>query len=186
MHSPTLQTKKERSRMNTSSFFIYMTNDKPLHQCTFTIDEWMREDVVTLPATATVTEAITMMLEHKTNGLVVTGAAGQVAGILSSWDIIKYIVPDYLEDDGHLAAFESPDTFCNRVEAIKDDAIEQFMTKSVQTIEQHGSLMKAMTMLSEFHIRQLPVVDAAGKLVGYLNRTDIKRAVGKVLGIGSR
>ncbi|PIR75081.1 MAG: hypothetical protein COX82_00375 [Candidatus Magasanikbacteria bacterium CG_4_10_14_0_2_um_filter_41_10] len=59
------------------------------------------------------------------------------------------------------------------------------MTKDVQTIKQHGSLMKAVTMLSKFHIRQLPVVDDTGKLVGYLNRTDIKRAVGKVLGIGS-
>jgi len=162
-----------------------MTKDKPLNQCTFTIDEWMREDVVTLSRHATVAEAIQTMLDNKTNGVVVIDDAQKVIGILSSWDIIKYLVPDYLEDDGHLAAFESADMFCNRVETIKDDAIEQFMTAPVKTIEQHGSLMKAVTMLSEFHIRQLPVVDGDGKLVGYLNRTDIKRAVGKVLGISS-
>ena len=162
-----------------------MTIDKPLQQCTFTIDEWMRDDVVTLPASATVHDAIETMLDKKTNGIVIIDGDGHVAGILSSWDIIKHIVPDYLEEDEHLAAFESADTFCNRVEEVEDDVIEQFMTKDVQTIEQHGSLMKAVTMLSEFHIRQLPVVDVQGKLVGYLNRTDIKRAVGKVLGIGS-
>ncbi|PIR76145.1 MAG: hypothetical protein COU32_03530 [Candidatus Magasanikbacteria bacterium CG10_big_fil_rev_8_21_14_0_10_42_10] len=162
-----------------------MTTDKPLQQCTFTIDEWMRDDVVTLPASATVSEAIETMLDKKTNGIVIVDGEGHVGGILSSWDIIKHIVPDYLEEDGHLASFESADTFCNRVEEVKNDTIDQFMTKDVQTIKQHGSLMKAVTMLSKFHIRQLPVVDDTGKLVGYLNRTDIKRAVGKVLGIGS-
>lgn len=159
--------------------------DKPIHACTFTIDEWMRTDIVTLSRYATVKEAITLMLDQKTNGAVILDDAGQVEGILSSWDIIKYIVPEYLEEKGSLAAFEAADVFCKRVEAVQDDAIERFMTEEVKTIQQHGSLIEAVAMLSEFHIRQLPVVDAQNKLIGYLNRTDIKRAVGKVLGIAS-
>jgi CBS domain-containing protein len=159
--------------------------DKPVHACTFTIDEWMRTDIVTLTRHATVREAITLMLDHKTNGVVITHADGRVDGILSSWDIIKHIVPDYLEEKGSLAKFEASDVFCKRVEAVQNDAIELFMTADVKSIKQHGSLIEAVAMLSEFHIRQLPVVDDAGRLVGYLNRTDIKRAVGKVLDIPS-
>jgi len=65
--------------------------DKPVHACTFTIDEWMREDVVTLPKDATVREALTAMLDNKTNGVVIVDDNRHVIGILSSWDIIKYI-----------------------------------------------------------------------------------------------
>ena len=42
--------------------------------------------------------------------------------------------------------------------------------------------MEAAALLSTFHIRQLPVVDNDGNLVGYINRTDIKLAVGRALG----
>jgi CBS domain-containing protein len=41
--------------------------------------------------------------------------------------------------------------------------------------------MQAAALLSTFHIRQLPVVKKNGKMVGYLNRTDVKLAVSKVL-----
>jgi len=136
----------------------------------------MQKKVVTVHPDNTVEEVIHVMIGKKTNGVVVLDEQNKVVGILSSWDMIKHIVPDYLEEDGHLASFEASDVFAKRVHAVRDDKISNFMTKKVKTVKEDCSLMVAITLLSEFHIRQLPVVDDE-----YVNRTDIKKAVEDVL-----
>lgn len=143
----------------------------------------MRDKVVTLSPNDTVKRAVEVMIEHKTNGLVVVDEKHHVLGIISSWDIIAYLVPDYLETDKHLASFEAGDVFEERIKEIQNDSVSKFMSSHVHTTNAEASLIEAATLLSEFHIRQLPVVDDKGILVGYLNRTDIKKAIGDVLHI---
>ncbi len=151
----------------------------------FIVSEFMRKDVVTLAPNATVREAVKVMIQNQTNGLVIVNENNKVVGILSSWDIIRHVVPDYLEEDKHLASFESADIFLKRTKEIENDPIAKFMTKKVHTVKEESSLMEATTLLSEFHIRQLPVVNPQGVLIGYINRTDIKLAMGEIMGIHS-
>ena len=141
----------------------------------------MTRDVNTISKTATLAEAVNMMIAKKTNGLVVTNGGYKIVGILSSWDIIQYIIPDYLERDKHLASFESADLFAERAIQLAKHPVSKFMTKKVVTVREDHPLIEAATKLSEFHIRQLPVVDDKQNLVGYINRTDIKRAIGDAL-----
>lgn len=143
----------------------------------------MQKQVATISKTATFKEAVEKMIHAKTNGLVVINGDNKVIGIISSWDLIQHIVPDYLEEDKHLASFESPDVFEKRIQEVQDNPITKFMTMKVLTVMSTDSIMEASTLLSEFRIRQLPVVNEEKKLVGYINRTDIKRAVGEALGI---
>jgi len=149
----------------------------------FTVKKYMKSEPVTLSKEASVREALKTMIEKKTNGIVIVEGDQSVVGILSSWDLIQYLVPDYLEEDKHLATFESSDQFEKRLKQIGDNAIDNCMTKNVHTVREKDSLMAAATILSEFRIRQLPVVDEDSKLVGYLNRTDIKQAMGEALGL---
>lgn|SRR3989338_10692692 len=151
----------------------------------FLVSDYMQTKTLTLSPNTSLKEAVRMMIESKTNGAVVVGQNNKVVGILSSWDIIQYIVPEYLEQDMHLATFESGDIFAIRTLELQNDPISKFMSTSLHTCKADHSIMEAATLLSEFHIRQLPVVDDNEILVGYINRTDIKRAVGNVLGIVS-
>lgn len=141
----------------------------------------MREDVVTVKPETSLRDALETMLKEKTNALVVTESDFRVAGIITSWGIIEQIVPDYLEDDKHLASFAASKMFEERIELLADKPVSEFMSKNVFSIKSTATLMEAATQISEHHIRQLPVVDQ-GKLVGYINHTDIKRAIGVVLG----
>ena len=43
------------------------------------------------------------------NGFVVVDKDNKIAGMLRSLHLIKWIVPDYMEDDKHLAGFEASD-----------------------------------------------------------------------------
>jgi len=143
----------------------------------------MQSDVNTISEHSTVREVVEEMIKAHTNGLVVVDKQHKVVGMLSSWDIIAYVVPDYLEEDKHLAAFESGDVFAERIKEVENHHVSKFMSTHVHTTKASHTLMEAATLLSEFHIRQLPVVDDNGVLVGYLNRTDLKRAIGDVLGL---
>lgn len=145
------------------------------------VSDIMRTTVVSVNQTATMKEAIELMIRERTNGVVVVDDAHHVVGILSSWDIIQHVVPDYLEEDKHLASFAAGGMFVDRVHNLADDTVDKFMTKSVHTIRKDHTIMQAAALLSTFHIRQLPVVDEEGTLIGYINRTDVKLAVGKAL-----
>lgn len=145
------------------------------------VSDLMRTTVVTVNVNATMKSAIETMIRERTNGVVVVDDEEHVVGILSSWDIIQHVVPDYLEEDKHLVSFAAGGMFVDRVHNLAADTVDKFMTKDVHTIKEGHTIMQAAALLSTFHIRQLPVVSNDGKLVGYINRTDIKLAVGKVL-----
>lgn len=147
------------------------------------VGEIMRAVPGTIRPETTMKEAVAMMVEKKVNGLVVTDESNHVVGILSSWDIIQLVVPDYLEEDKHLAAFEAEATFEKRIAEVSATPVSEFMTKEVRTVNADDSLIQAATVLSEFRIRQLPVVDQEGLLVGYVNRTDLKLVIARILGI---
>lgn len=151
----------------------------------YLVSDYMQKQVATLSKNATFKDAVEKMIHSKTNGVVVINGNNEIIGILSSWDLIQHVVPDYLEEDKHLASFESPDIFETRIKEVANDQITKFMTMKVVTVNQKDSIMEAATLLSEYRIRQLPVVDDEKKLVGYINRTDIKMAIGEALGVSN-
>lgn len=146
-----------------------------------TVADYMRTPAVTANITTTFKEAVEIMIKENINSLVIVDRDGKVIGILSSWDLVEYVVPDYLEEDKHLAAFESSDTFKIRTRQIANDPIGKFITKRVHTISRDSSIMETATTLSEYHVRQMPVVDEKGYPVGYINCADIKQAIYDVL-----
>jgi len=144
------------------------------------VENYMRAPVVMASITTTFKEAVETMIEKNINSLVVVDGKNKVVGILSSWDFLEYLVPDYLEEDKHLASFEASDMFSIRARQVGGDPIGKFMCRRVHTIKPSDSLMEAATTLSEFHIRQLPVVDDNNFPIGYINCSDIKKAIGDV------
>lgn len=146
----------------------------------YTVAEYMQKDVVSIAKTATIRQAVELMLKTDTNSLVVVDELSKVVGMLSTIDIIHYLVPDYLEDDKHLAAFESSDVFAERAQAVGAQPVTKSMSASVHTIQETHTLIEAATLLAEHRINQLPVIDTEGKLVGYIGRTNVKKAIGDV------
>ncbi|MDD2807654.1 MAG: CBS domain-containing protein [Patescibacteria group bacterium] len=149
----------------------------------FYVKDFMSTRQISIKKTATLKEAVAVMITEKTNGLVVTNGENNIAGIISSWDIVKHVVPDYLENEDHLSSFEAEAVFTSRVNEVANDSIENFMTKNVHTAHPSDTLMEAAAILAEHGIRQLPVIDENKKYIGYINRTDIKRAIGDILNI---
>ena len=108
---------------------------------------------VTVAATSTVMEAARMLAEHRIGAVVITGADGRVAGILSERDIVRRI------------AQSGPDSLSADVQGI--------MTRNVVTCTADTTIDEVMARMTNGRFRHLPVIDAAERLVGVISIGDV-------------
>ncbi|HET6226734.1 MAG TPA: IMP dehydrogenase [Bacteroidia bacterium] len=105
-------------------------------------------DPVTMPETATVKDALSIMKEFKIGGIPVINAKTELIGIVTNRDL----------------RFEK-----NLKRSIK----EVMTTKSLVVAKEGTDLIKAEQILQHHKIEKLPVVDKHGKLVGLITYRDI-------------
>ncbi|HXH17882.1 MAG TPA: IMP dehydrogenase [Chitinophagales bacterium] len=105
-------------------------------------------DPITLQENATIGEAVNIMREHRIGGIPVVNGSRKLVGILTNRDL--------------------------RFETNYKRRISEVMTKkNLITAPEGTDLKKAETILKQYRIEKLPVVDKAGKLVGLITYKDI-------------
>jgi len=105
-------------------------------------------DPVTLRPNATLAEALALMREHKIGGIPVVDAEHRLVGILTNRDL--------------------------RFERQLDTLVSDIMTKDrLITAPEGTDLAQAESILKEFKIEKLPVVDNKGRLAGLITYKDI-------------
>jgi CBS domain-containing protein len=104
---------------------------------------------------ATVLEAITLMAEKSIGALVVTDNT-QVVGIFSERDYTRKV-----------ALMERTST---------DTTVSEIMTPKVITVTSRNTVEECLQLMTERHLRHLPVVDA-NQLIGMISIGDLVKAV---------
>ena len=135
----------------------------------------------------TVHEAITVMHNARrghglsVNAIVVLDAEMKLAGIVSTTDILRTILPPgMLLDDG-------PDGLswegfrASRIEKTKNIRVSQIMTEDVRVIRTNESLMRCADRLLVEQIRRLPVIALDGRVVGVVYLRDVYNKVTELL-----
>ena len=108
-------------------------------------------DPITVEISATVRDVLNLMREHKIGGIPVVDSAGRLEGIVTNRDL--------------------------RFEANENRPITEVMTKENLIVAKEGKdLLGAETILQEYKIEKLPVVNSEGRLVGLLTYKDIIKA----------
>lgn len=146
------------------------------------VSEYMHADPPTIGVRSTYADVAIALRDRKTNGLVVVDAEQRVCGLIASQQLIRHVLPMYLNRSAALAAFDNPGVFRKRVHAVSRDPVSLFMASPVKTIRQDAPMIEAAVILAEH--RQLPVVDADGHVVGMLTRTDLKNVIAEILDSG--
>ncbi|NPD69208.1 CBS domain-containing protein [Lichenicola cladoniae] len=110
-------------------------------------------DVATLRPEQAVSAAVALMAERRI-GAVVIADRGTVVGIFSERDLVKV-----LARDGHVAL---------------DRAVQTSMTSPVVTCRAEDRLDQVMAMMTQRHIRHMPVMDGTS-LKGMISIRDLVR-----------
>ena len=109
-------------------------------------------DIISIEPTADLAAAANLLSAHHIGAVVIRGAGGRLAGILSERDIVRA-----LSENG-VAALGLP--------------VGQVMTRSVATCSEEDSAASIMERMTAGKFRHLPVVDR-GRLVGLVSIGDI-------------
>lgn len=139
-------------------------------------------DVMTSPATsvplsASMEQALGLMVERSVGGLPVLGADGAVVGILTEGDLLARVElgttrpkpgwVQYLVDPGRLAEAYARE---------HGRRVADVMSRMVVTVAPETGVDEAAALMTRLGLRSLPVVEA-GHLVGIVTRTDLLRAL---------
>jgi len=123
----------------------------------FNLDAIMTTDVITVPLSASLAEARTLMHENRFHHLPVVNDGGDFVGLLTQTDVLAATDSILRDAENRLRARNIP--------------IEDVMVRNVATIDENASVRQAALFLEKHHIGCLPVV-TGDDLVGIITDTD--------------
>lgn len=134
-----------------------------------TVADVMTREVVTVDGLAPFKEVVRLMRERRVSALPVVDPDGALLGIVSEGDLI-------LKEDpalwGRGRRFEGRRRVADRAKAASLTAWE-LMTTHVISIGLQAPIGEAARRMHRHSVKRLPVLDAAGQLVGIVSRADI-------------
>ena len=145
------------------------------------VKEAMTLGLIGIPETATLWEALDVLLRTRISAVAVLGASGEPVGILSEGDLLRRAEigtqkqrPRWLEFliGGGRAAEEYAHANAR--------VVEEIMTRDVISIDEEADLSEAVDLMLERRIKRV-IVLREGKAVGVLSRSDLLRALRSAL-----
>ena len=118
------------------------------------VADLMARDVEFVPADAPVRDAAELMGELDVGALPV-GSAARLDGVVTDRDLLYRVVAQGLD--------------CGQV------TVRQVMSRPVVTCLEDDTVQAALDLMAANHVRRLPVLDAAGRVTGWLTLADISR-----------
>lgn len=97
----------------------------------------------------------------------------KLLGVISAVDLLKEIVPSYMNVDLAGSMTDGTQFLQKQVEKVKNKCARDIMVTKFSFLLPHHQLLKADAMIAEKGFNTLPVVDEQGKLLGEVSRLDI-------------
>jgi len=129
------------------------------------VDAIMSTEVLTVPDSANVGQAWGLLSEHGIGQAPVVSARGVLVGLLSRADLMQ---PDRLpQPHSHALVWQ----------ALLAQSVVDVMWTPVPSVATDTDIRRVARVLLDTGLPGLPVVDDGGKVVGFVSRSDILRAV---------
>jgi CBS domain-containing protein len=135
-----------------------------------TVAEIMEREVPTVAETTPLADVVGKLLDSDVKRVLVLDSAGKLAGIVTDTDLVARIDPD--QRPGLLTTLRSRwnKEARRQVQRAYGQRASDVMTTPVVTVRDITSVIDALTVTVERHVKRLPVVDADGRLVGMVSR----------------
>ncbi|MBD0268412.1 CBS domain-containing protein [Pseudanabaena sp. FACHB-2040] len=145
-----------------------------------TVADVMTSDPITVKPETPLKDAIQILAEKRFSGLPVVDEAGKLVGVLSETDLMWQETgvepPPYITLLDSVIYLKNPAKYNQELHKALGQTVQEVMTaEKIVTIAPDQPLREAAQLMHDRQIRRLPVVIAAGNLVGILTRGDIVR-----------
>ena len=141
-----------------------------------TVAQVMERDVVTVPENAPLADVVGKLLTSNGKRAVVVDQRGRPIGIVTDSDIVARVDPE--DRPGIITSLRSRwnEAAHRQVRRAYGQRAADLMTAPVVTVLDTASVIEALTLTVERHVKRVPVIDAQNRLVGVVSRTALLAA----------
>jgi CBS-domain-containing membrane protein len=137
-------------------------------------------DIMTSPVNAIriemdLRQTATFLAEKRISGAPVVDADGRIAGVVSEKDFLSIMGVDKPESFMQIVAHCLNNNGCMTAD-MKNHAIREIMTTPAITAGPQITVGAISALFIDRHINRIPIIDASGKPIGIVTRTDLVHA----------
>lgn len=137
--------------------------------------ELMKAHVVKTTPEATLRDAVDKMDLYQVSGLPVVNARDELVGVVSEYDVIQALLPEYVRL-GEGAGSRPQEDLATLVARVREMPVGQAMSSPAVSVDENTDVLDAAAIMLERRFKRLPVT-SEGRLVGVISRIDICQAV---------
>ncbi len=97
----------------------------------------------------------------------------KLLGIVSALDLLKELMPSYMNADLARSITDGADFLQKQVEKVKDKCARDIMETEIKFLHPRHQLFEADALIAETGYNTLPVLDEDGKILGEITRRQI-------------
>jgi CBS domain-containing protein len=130
----------------------------------------MTAPVVTARENTPFKEIVRTLTDHRISAVPIVDAVDRLVGVVSEADLLPK--QEYRDEPARFSLLMNRAEQVSRLKAVADTARE-LMTAPVVTVQDDQTVVDAARLMDGKHLKRLPVLDAAGELVGIVSRVDL-------------
>ncbi|HAZ27205.1 TPA: CBS domain-containing protein [Candidatus Acetothermia bacterium] len=135
--------------------------------------EVMRRDLTSVEVDTTVFQVIYLMHQSGLSSLPVVDEDGRVVGIISEQDLIRAVLPGYVDMLQSVSFLPSLDQLGRKLRAVGPKPVAEFMEHDVLVVRADDTDLHLADLMLRKGLKQIPVVDEQGRMVGVVRRIDL-------------
>jgi CBS domain-containing protein len=150
---------------------------------TITVAEIMRRVVPTVAPGDTIGTVASVIATHGVPGVPVV-SDGVMHGIITESDLVfreaEVSIPGVATFFDAVLVGDAGTPFEEDLKRVLSATAEQLMTAPVYSIRQQATLQEVATLMTEYKVNPVPVVDDGNNLVGIISRSDLVRVIARL------
>ena len=142
------------------------------------IRDWMKRNVISISATATIREAAAVVVERHIGLLPMVDEQGKLIGVVGLRDLLSLELPDFFElipDVDFVPDFGAVEATRPSPEQLDRPVIT--LMQPITSVKETCGLLRAYALMLKRNLHDMPVVNAAGGLVWIASRVDLGTAI---------
>lgn len=146
------------------------------------VKEIMTKEVVSIQPDTNAKEAVGILFKMHISGLPVINESGKLVGMFTEKDILRNILPSYIEQVGRFVYEENPKSIKKKFMELENIRVSKLMRPEVITVDEDTSLCEVAHIMLTQKVRRIPVLDKEKKVIGIVAREDIVKSYIKEAG----
>jgi len=139
------------------------------------VREIMTKDLTAVEKDVRVRELIFILNNAEMPNVPVVDEVGRLTGFISEKDLIRAALPGYFEMLHSASFIPDMNQLARKLTQIADEPIERYVRTEVLSVTEDDDDLQAADLIIRKGVKNVPVVDGDGRLIGRVRRIDLLR-----------